>query len=110
MNRPRERILAMIMCALWASGWSGHARAEIGGRVADLNNQGLPGAMVTLTKSPRARGPSAMTVFSDEHGAFVFPPNAPDGTLSVRLLGYKQVDGPRPVATAEHATFLMRPE
>jgi len=100
----------MIMCALWASGWSGHARAEIGGRVADLNNQGLPGAMVTLTKSPRARGPSAMTVFSDEHGAFVFPPNAPDGTLSVRLLGYKQVDGPRPVATAEHATFLMRPE
>jgi streptogramin lyase len=110
MNRPRERILPFMVSTLWACGWAGHAGAEIGGRVADLNNQGLPGAMVTLTKSPQAHGPSAMTVFSDERGAFLFPPAAPAGTLSVRLLGYRRVESSLPVATTEHATLLMRPD
>jgi virginiamycin B lyase len=109
MNRPREPILAFMVCTLWACAWASPARAETQGRVADLNNQGLPGAMVTLTKLPQARGPTAMTVFSDEHGSFIFPSTVPAGNLSVRLLGYKPVDS-SPVATAEHVTLLMRPE
>src|SRR6185312_13495309 len=84
MNRPREPILAVMVCTLWACAWASSAAAQTGGRVADLNNQGLSGAMVTLTKSPQAHGPAAMTVFSDEHGSFVFPSTAPAGTLSVR--------------------------
>src|SRR6185437_11369638 len=83
MNRPRERLWALLS-TLWACGWACSSAAGVGGRVADLNNQGLPGAMVTLTKAPQAPGPTAMTVFSDEHGAFVFPATAPQGTLSVR--------------------------
>lgn len=108
MHRPRAAILACMMCTLWGCGWASPADAAVGGRVADLNNQDLSGAMVTLTKSPQALGPTAMTVFADEHGAFVFPPTAPAGTLSVRLLGYKQVESPLPAG--EHATLLMRPE
>src|SRR6185437_4663525 len=110
MNRPREPILAVMVCTLWACAWASSAAAQTGGRVADLNNQGLSGAMVTLTKSPQAHGPAAMTVFSDEHGSFVFLSTAPAGTLSVRLLGYKLVEGASPLATAGHVTLLMRPE
>jgi cytochrome c len=66
--------------------------------------------MVTLTKLPEAQGPTALTVFSDEHGAFAFPPTAPAGTLSVRLLGYRQVESPLPGVPPDPATLLMRPE
>ncbi|HXR92425.1 MAG TPA: carboxypeptidase-like regulatory domain-containing protein, partial [Steroidobacteraceae bacterium] len=105
MNRPRQPVVAFMVCTLWACGWASSAAAATGGRVADLNNQGLSGAMVTLTKSPQVSGPAAMTVFSDEHGSFAFPPTAPAGTLSVRLLGYKQLDSSLPVAAAAHATL-----
>jgi streptogramin lyase len=86
------------------------ASAATQGRVVDLNGQGLAHAMVTLTKSPQAHGPTALTVFADERGAFAFPAAAPGGTLSVRLLGYKPVETPAPVAAVDGATLLMRPD
>ncbi len=110
MNRPREYVLSVMACTLLASGWAGPTGAETAGRVADLNNHGLPGAMVTLTKSPQGRGPTAMTVFSDEHGDFAFPPTVPAGMLSARLLGYKQLESPLSIAATERVTLLMRPE
>ena len=85
MNRPCASALPATAWALWA--WATVASATTQGRVVDLNNVGLPHAMVTLTKLPQAHGPTALTVFSDEHGAFALPPTAPAGTLSVRLLG-----------------------
>jgi len=105
MNRPRARALQATAWVLWA--WASGAGAATQGRIVDLNNVGLPHAMVTLTKLPQAQGPTALTVFSDEHGAFAFPPTAPAGTLSVRLLGYKQVESLLP---GDLATLLMRPE
>src|SRR5712671_4972473 len=105
MNRPRARALQATALALWA--WAIGAGAATRGRVVDLNNVGLPHAMVTLTKSPQARGPTALTVFSDEHGAFAFPPTAPVGTLSARLLGYKEVESSSPGVTPDDTTLLM---
>jgi streptogramin lyase len=70
----------------------------------------LPGALVTLTKSPQERGPTALTVFSDEQGAFAFPATAPAGTLSAHLLGYEQVASPASSGASEPLTLLMRPD
>lgn len=110
MNRTRALALVFTLPVLLALARANDASAATQGRVVDLNNQGLGLAAVTLTKSPPAHGPTALTVFSDERGAFAFPPTAPPGTLSVRLLGYKQVEGSQPVAAAEQVTLVMRPE
>ncbi len=110
MNLLRGRRLRGVACSLWASAVAFDAAAATQGRVIDLNGQGLGQAMVTLTKSAQARGPTALTVFTDAHGAFTFPTDAPGGTLSVRLLGYRQIETPSPVATADGVTLLMRPE
>jgi streptogramin lyase len=99
-----------MLCAVWAPWWALDAGAATAGRVADLNGHGLPGALVTLTKSPQERGPTALTVFADEQGAFTFPSAAPAGALSVRLLGYTQVEGPASAGASEPATLLMRPD
>jgi streptogramin lyase len=107
MRRSRAR-LPLLVCVLWAPCWV--AGAATAGRVADLNGQGLPGALVTLTKSPRQPGPTALTVFSDAQGAFSFPAAAPAGSLSVRLLGYKQVETSAPAGTVDSVTVLMRPD
>jgi virginiamycin B lyase len=96
------------MLCLWVSAGAIDASAATHGRVIDLNGEGLPGAMVTLTKSSQVPGPTAITVFSDEHGTFSFPTSAPTGTLSVRLLGYWQLESSAP--SAEGVTLLMRPE
>jgi len=57
---------------------------------------------------PRRQGPTALTVFFRRTRApSAFPPTAPAGTLSVRLLGYKQVESLLP---GDLATLLMRPE
>jgi virginiamycin B lyase len=104
----RERAAAWAGCA-WALFGFGSALAATQGRVVDLNNTGLAQAMVTLTRSPQAQGPSALTVFTDEHGSFAFPATAPAGTLSVRLLGYQQVTTAA-IAAAAHAVLLMRPQ
>jgi virginiamycin B lyase len=98
------------MLCLWVSFGAIDASAATHGRVIDLNGQGLPQAMVTLTKSSQLRGPTALTVFSDAHGSFSFPVTAPAGTLSVRLLGYRQLESAVPAAATEDATLLMRPE
>jgi virginiamycin B lyase len=99
-----------MLCFLACSGAIASS-ASIHGRVIDLNGQGLPQAMVTLTKSPGLQGPTALTVFSDEHGTFSFPATAPAGTLSVRLLGYRQLESASVTAAAEGATLLLlRPE
>src|SRR5690348_15711854 len=107
MRRSHARV-PLIVCALWAPCWV--AGAATAGRVADLNGQGLPGALVTLTKSPQQPGPTALTVFSDAQGAFTFPAAAPAGSLSVRLLGYKQVETSAPAGATDSVTVLMRPD
>ena len=71
MNRLRTA--ARALCGVWGILCAGSATlAATHGRVVDLNNQGLPGAMVTLTRAAHAQGPTALTVFADEHGAFAF--------------------------------------
>jgi virginiamycin B lyase len=110
MSRVRRRVAHGLLCAAWASALAVDTADATQGRVIDLNGQGLSGAMVTLTKSTQASGPTALTVFADEHGAFAFPANAPGGTLSVRLLGYRQLESPSPVVAADSVTLLMRPE
>ena len=101
---------AALLGALWAATAAVSAAAATQGRVIDLNGQGLSGAMVTLTKSPQVPGPTAVTVFADEHGAFAFPAAAPQGTLSVRLLGYRALESSPVPATASTVTLLMRPD
>ena len=108
MNRLQRRTMRSVGWALCTSAVAFEAMAGTSGRVLDLNGQGLGLAMVTLTKSPQARGAAALTVFTDEHGAFTFPAGTPEGTLSVRRLGYKQVDTPSPVASADAITLLMQ--
>ena len=90
MVRLQRRAVRGIGWMLCASAVSLDAIAATQGRVIDLNGQALDQAMVTLTRSPQARGPTALTVFTDERGAFTFPADAPDGSLSVRLLGYSR--------------------
>jgi streptogramin lyase len=107
LGRRTAQAVLLTVCALGAVL---EATAATRGRVIDLNGQGLPSAMVTLTRSPQAQGPTALTVFTDEHGSFAFPAAAPGGTLTVRLLGYRQVASAAPVATAADVTLLMRPE
>ena len=99
MTRVRRRAGHSALLTLCALGAVLEATAATRGRVIDLNGQGLPGAMVTLTRSPQAQGPTALTVFTDEHGSIALPSAAPVGTLSVRLLGYRQVASGSPVAT-----------
>ena len=83
------------------------AAAATTGSVVDLNNRPLAQAMVTLTRAQGAAGPTALTVFSDAQGQFAFPASAPAGTLTVRRLGYAQVDGA--VSTgAGPALLIMR--
>src|SRR3974390_1416656 len=110
MTRVRRRARQAALLTLCALGAALEATAATRGRVIDLNGQGLPSAMVTLTRSPQAQGPTALTAFTDEHGSFAFPSAAPGGTLSVRLLGYRQVASGSPLVTAADVTLLMRPE
>ena len=98
------------MVASWAVTVAFDATAATHGRVIDLNGHELPYAMVTLTRSPQVLGPTALTVFTDVHGSFAFPASAPNGTLSVRLLGFRAIEGTSPTATAEEVTLLMRSE
>ena len=103
--RPFARVLA-VMIAL--TGFA-NASAAPHGRVTDLNGAPLAQALVTLTKSARAAGATATTVFTDSAGEFSFPANTPPGTLQVRLLNYRQIGGTVPVGPGAQ-TLLMRPE
>jgi virginiamycin B lyase len=85
------------------------ALANVHGRVNDLNGSPLAQAMVTLTKSAGLPGATATTVFTNERGEFEFPSNTPSGTVSVRSLGYRQVENATPIGSAP-LIILMRPE
>ena len=88
----------------------GHAAsAATQGRVTDLNGAPLAQAMVTLTKAAQAPGATATTVFTGSRGEFSFPADAPPGTLTVRLLNYRQISGALAAGSAP-LTLLMQPE
>ena len=86
----------------------GSALADTRGRVSDLNGAPLAQAMVTLTKSTGASGATATTVFTNERGEFEFAADTPSGALSVRSLGYRQMEGQTPTGSGP-VTILMRP-
>ena len=88
---------------------AGSALAATHGRVSDLNGAPLVQAMVTLTKATGASGATATTVFTNEQGEFGFAAETPSGTLTVRSLGYRQIENATPTGSAP-VTILMRPE
>jgi virginiamycin B lyase len=92
-----------------AASLSASALADTQGHVIDLNGAPLAQAMVTLTKAAGASGATATTVFTDEQGAFKFAADTPSGTLSVRSLGYGQVQSGVPTGSTP-VTILMRPQ
>jgi cytochrome c len=87
----------------------GHAAPLAGGRVVDLGGRPLGGAMVTWEKSRGQAGPSALTVFTSEDGSFRFPGPLDGGQPTVRLLGYRMVDG-QLAAPDGGVTIMMRPD
>lgn len=87
----------------------GSALAAPHGRVCDLNGAPVTQAMVILTKASGASGATATTVFTNEQGLFGFAADAPAGTLSVRSLGYRQIESEIPTGSAP-ITILMRPQ
>ncbi|HEY4212461.1 MAG TPA: carboxypeptidase regulatory-like domain-containing protein [Steroidobacteraceae bacterium] len=94
---------------LLAGALCGVALAATQGRVTDLNGTPVTQAMVTLTKATGVSGATATTVFTNEGGDFAFAVDSPTGTLSVRRLGYRQIE--REVKTANTpVTILMRPD
>jgi streptogramin lyase len=64
--------------------------AAIDGTVVDAAGKPLAQAMVTLTKATGQQGAAATTVFSDAKGHFAFADGSPAGTLTARLLDYRQ--------------------
>jgi len=108
----RERLLrnfAQIPVLVLVFSFAPGAWAATHGQVTDLNGAPLAQAMVTLTRSARAAGATATTVFTGTAGEFSFPADTPPGTLQVRLLNYRQIGGAVPVGTGA-LTLLMRPE
>ncbi|MCC6202586.1 MAG: carboxypeptidase regulatory-like domain-containing protein [Gammaproteobacteria bacterium] len=76
---------------------SSPADVAVSGRVLDLNGEPLKQAMVTVEPGPAKVGIAAVTVFTDDTGAFRFPgtiANVSAGKLPVRAskLGYRQSD------------------
>jgi streptogramin lyase len=72
-------------------------QATLSGRVIAVSNgQGVAQSAVTLTFATVSNGPTAITVFSDEQGAFRMPLHVSaipaDASLAAHKLGYKQVD------------------
>src|SRR5690348_5196664 len=82
--------------------------ADTRGRVSDLNGAPLAQAMVTLTKTAGTSGATATTVFTNEKGEFAFAADTPSGALSVRSLGYRQIESGVPAGDSP-VTILMRP-
>lgn len=72
-------------------------QATLSGHVIAVNNgQGVAQSAVTLTFATVSDGPIAITVFSDEQGAFHMPLHVSaipaDASLGAHKLGYKQVN------------------
>ncbi len=93
-----------------------HANTTVVGQVLDTNGRALVQAQVILIPSAGARGPSAITVFTDEAGQFAFPDpvvteNGIAPTISVRALGYRQTRTTDVVDDGAHTqrfTIMMR--
>ena len=69
--------------------------AEISGQIVDLNGRAVSNAMITLY--PTYPGPTAITVYSNSDGAFVFPDqenlnDASEVDVGIRALGYELVE------------------
>jgi hypothetical protein len=110
VSRERLRCCFAQICVMTAGlGFTAAGVAATHGRVTDLNGAPLPEAMVTLTKSAQAAGATATTVFTSSTGEYTFPEGAPAGTLSVRLLNYRQI-GSALAAGPDARTLLMRPD
>jgi virginiamycin B lyase len=103
--RWRAQVPAILIGISFATGAAGATH----GRITDLNGAPLAQAMVTLTKRPQAAGATATTVFTSSAGEFIFPADAPRGTLNVRLLNYQQMGSAVPVGP-EALSIVMRPE
>ena len=84
-----------------------HAASALAGRVVDLNGQPVKQSMVTLTNGAGQRGPTAVTVFTDESGRFQFPAGA-SGTPTAHALGYNMLEAVRSDPAGD-LTFIMRP-
>src|SRR5579872_5354896 len=104
-----NRITAITLATGIATTLCGAALGATQGRVIDLNGAPVGEAMVTLTKASGASGPTATTVFTNEHGEFAFAPDAPSGTLSVRSLGHRQLQSEIRTGNAP-ISILMRSE
>src|SRR5206468_2182644 len=89
-----------------AASLCGSALAATRGRVSDLNGAPLAQAMVTLTKATGASGATATTVFTDDRGEFEFAAGAPAGALSVRSLGYRQIESETPTGGTPVAILM----
>ena len=88
-----------------------HAAAILSGHVLDLNGRPLAQAMVTVERTPGQPGPTAVTVFTDENGAFRFPGPQNGQSPTVKLLGYRTVDSvAHPQGDALDVTLILRPE
>ena len=109
MSLNLKRIGVSGIAAGIATSLCGSALAAMHGRVADLNGAPLTQAMVTLSKASGASGAAATTVFTNERGEFEFATGTPPGALSVRSLGYRQIESETPTRNAP-ITILMRPE
>jgi streptogramin lyase len=105
LTRIRVGVIAIGL----AASPCGSVLAATHGWVSDLNGVPVAQAMVTLTKATGVSGATATTVFTDEHGEFGFAADAPSGTLSVRILGYHQIENEIPTGGGP-ITILMRPE
>jgi streptogramin lyase len=90
------RRIALLVAAAGAFGLAGAARADtaVAGHVLDANGRPLAQVQVTLEPAP-SPGPAAITVFTDEDGAFAFPDAFPslggEPALRARALGHTQV-------------------
>jgi streptogramin lyase len=83
----------------------------LSGHVVAVNNgQGVAQSAVTLTFATVSGGPTAITVFSDEQGAFRMPLHVSaipaDASLEAHKLGYRQVSPARGAVQVKSETRL----
>lgn len=91
-----------------------HGEITVRGQVLDTNGRAVKQAQVTMVPGAFASGPTAITVFTDDSGGFVFPEpitvvNNTGPSISVRALGYKQLHPTRAAGDGDSAlTILMQ--
>lgn len=92
----RLKLYLSVLVLLPASVLAGEQPTLAGHVIAVNNGQGVAHSAVTLTLATPGDGPTAITVFSDEQGAFQMPLYAgaipADASLEAHKLGYQQMD------------------